>query len=251
MNIQLDSASTSSAMVLSGYTCAQIQVANQWLWLKRATNDEEEKDGIMDIHVTLGRLKLPSDSIWVSPGVGWIRVDGNFAKSSFLNQIDAFVWFMPSRCRSMETHMSSPMRSSIAISDESRLLKIMNMSRTAIRHFVPLFQLKKVANLHNDVEGRENTVTVPGASPNRNSTGSNAFLMHRTERIFDFSALYNKVSNRFMYIHKWMFSCFKCVPYYCRHDLIFNFFRFYVHDCLYKLCFCDLQASLILSSQCQ
>ena len=73
MHTQLDSATTSSAMVLSGYTCAQIQVASQWLWIKRASTDEEEKDAILDIYVTLGRLKLPSDAIWVSPGVGWIE----------------------------------------------------------------------------------------------------------------------------------------------------------------------------------
>ena len=238
-------------MVLSGYTCAQIQVANQWLWLKRATNDEEEKDGIIDIHVTLGRLKLPSDSIWVSPGVGWIRVDGNFAKSSFLNQVDAFVWFRPSRSRSMDTHMASPIRSSIAISEESRLLKILNASRTAIRHFVPLFQLKKVANLHNDVEGRENTVNVTGASPNRNSTGSNAFLMHRTERIFDFSALYNKVGYHFMPAYIRMFFYFICVCNYFRYDLFFISFRFHVYEYLIDYYSCCSRASLISSPKYQ
>lgn len=182
-------------------------MANQWLWLKRATNDEEEKDGIINIYVTLGRMKLPSDPIWVSPGVGWIRVDGNFSKSSFLNQVDALVWFLPGRSRSMETHMASPVRSSASISEEVRLIKILNISRSAIRHFVPLFQLKKVANLHNDVEGREDVIgpeSVSSVSPNRNSTGSNAFLMHRTERLFDFSALYNKV-------YLYPISCNKCV----------------------------------------
>ena len=187
-------------MVLSGYTCAQIQVASQWLWLKRASSDEEEKDAILDIYVTLGRLKLPSDAIWVSPGVGWIRVDGNFSRSSFMNQVDAFVWFRPSRVRSMETHMASPQRTSVALSEEARLAKVLLVSRTAIRHYVPLFQLKKVANLHNDVEGRDtqadSNVTGPGQgtiSIARASTGSNAFLINRTERLFDFSALYNKV----------------------------------------------------------
>ena len=165
-DIQLDSSTTSSAMVLSGYVCAPIQVAGQWLWLKRAGNDEEEKDAILDIFVTLGRLKLPSDPIWVSPGVGWIRVDGNFAKSSFLNQVDAFVWFRPSRVRSMETHMASPMRSSVVLSEEARLAKVLQVSRTAIRHFVPLFQLKKVANLHMDVEGRDD------------SAGQRSFLLY-------------------------------------------------------------------------
>lgn len=177
-------------MVLSGYTCVPVQVASQWLWLKRASTDEEEKDAIVDIHVTLGRLKVPSDLIWVSPGVGWIRVDGNFAKSSFLNQVDALVWLKPSRIRSTDMHMASPARSSVALSEEARLAKVLLMSRMAIRNHVPLTQLKKVANLQDYSEGNAEGAglgsVIVGAP-----TGSNAFLLHRTERIFDFSALYN------------------------------------------------------------
>ena len=176
-------------MVLSGYACVPVQVASQWLWLKRAITDEEEKDAIVDIHVTLGRLKVPSDLIWVSPGVGWIRVDGNFAKSSFLNQVDALVWFKPSRIRSTDMHMASPARSSVVLSDEARLAKVLLMSRMAIRNHVPLTQLKRVANLQDYAEGNAES-TGPGSS-SMGPTGSNAFLLHRTEKIFDFSALYN------------------------------------------------------------
>lgn len=198
-------------MVLSGYTCAPVQVASQWLWLKRASTDEEEKDAIIDLHVTLGRLKIPSDPIWVSPGVGWIRVDGNFAKSSFLNQIDAFIWFRPSRVRSMDTHMTSPIRSFVAMSEEARVAKVLLAGRTAIRHYVPLMQLKIVANLHDDVEGKDifsgagggtgSGTGSGGGGFNGNgtisttigpSTGSNAFMLQRTEMIYDFSALYNR-----------------------------------------------------------
>ena len=210
--VQLDSNQTSSAMVLSGYTCAPIQVASQWLWIKRASTDEEEKDAIVDLYVTLGRLKIPSDPIWVSPGVGWIRVDGNFAKSSFLNQVDAFVWFRPSRVRSMDTHMTSPIRSFVAMSEEMRVSKVLLAGRTAIRHYVPLMQLKIVANLHDDVEGKDvfsGTGTGAGSGGGGGagggagfngsasttigpSTGSNAFMLQRTEMIYDFSALYNR-----------------------------------------------------------
>lgn len=196
-------------MVLSGYTCAPVQVASQWLWLKRASTDEEEKDAIIDLYVTLGRLKIPSDPIWVSPGVGWIRVDGNFAKSSFLNQIDAFIWFRPSRVRSMDTHMTSPIRSFVAMSEEARVAKVLLAGRTAIRHYVPLMQLKIVANLHDDVEGKDifSSTGTGGGSGSGNggggyngalsttigpSTGSNAFMLQRTEMIYDFSALYNR-----------------------------------------------------------
>jgi hypothetical protein len=69
IDIQLDKASTSSTMVLNGYTSVSIQIANQWLWIKRATNDEEELDGIIDINVTIGHSKISTDPIWITPGI--------------------------------------------------------------------------------------------------------------------------------------------------------------------------------------
>lgn len=108
-DIQLDSTSHSSAMVLCGYVCLTIPLAGQWVWIKRAENIEEEKDGIVDIVATLGNMNQPVNKIWSSPGVGWIRVDGNFAKG-LLKKNDAFVWFLPGRTRSTDTHMASPVR---------------------------------------------------------------------------------------------------------------------------------------------
>jgi hypothetical protein len=59
-------------MVLNGYTSVSIQIANQWLWIKRATNDEEELDGIIDINVTIGQSKISTDPIWITPGITYV-----------------------------------------------------------------------------------------------------------------------------------------------------------------------------------
>jgi hypothetical protein len=80
VDIQLNALSVSSAMVLAGYTCLSAQVSGQWVWIKRAQTEEEEKDALLDLVVTIGLQKNPNDKIWTSPGVGWNRVDGNFGK---------------------------------------------------------------------------------------------------------------------------------------------------------------------------
>ena len=60
------------------------------LWVKRAVTADEEKFAIVELDVTVGNMKKATDEIWNSPGVGWIRVDGNFTKS-FFGSIDAFL----------------------------------------------------------------------------------------------------------------------------------------------------------------
>lgn len=60
------------------------------LWTKRAVTTDEEKFAIVELDVTVGNMKKATDEIWNSPGVGWIRVDGNFTKSYF-GSIDAFL----------------------------------------------------------------------------------------------------------------------------------------------------------------
>jgi hypothetical protein len=155
-------------------------VAGQWLWIKRASTDDEEKDAIVDIKVTLGKLKVPSDPIWTSPGVGWIRVDGNFSKSGiFSAQLDSFVWFRPSRTRSMDTHMASPVRSAFVISEEARHAKVLMAARTALRHYVPVESMRKLSTLTMDGE----------------VSGDDGRSAH-SERLFDFAALYHKVRSR-------------------------------------------------------
>jgi len=82
---------------------------DKWVWVKRATDDEEEKDAIVELYVTVGKMKSAGDAIWSGPGVGWIRVDGNFSKS-MMSSVDSFLWFRPARTRSMDLHLASPVR---------------------------------------------------------------------------------------------------------------------------------------------
>ena len=109
IDVQLEASAVSSALVISGYTCSGVAISGQWLWIKRATTQEEEKDAIVEFRVTCGRVKDPSDKVWSSPGVGWVRVDGNFNKGLFA-PFDAFVWFRPMRSRSAENILASPLR---------------------------------------------------------------------------------------------------------------------------------------------
>jgi hypothetical protein len=66
--------------------------AGQYLWIKRAaTRDEEVKRSVVDLHVSLGKAKVLSDSIHNAPDVRWIKVEGNFAKANIVdfNRVDA------------------------------------------------------------------------------------------------------------------------------------------------------------------
>jgi hypothetical protein len=188
IDMQLVGDAVSSALVLSGYVCVQTPVANQWLWLKRAVTDDDEKDAIVDIKVSLGRLKVPSDPIWTSPGVGWIRVDGNFSRPGiFSSQLDSFVWFRPSRTRSMDSNMASPFRAAFVMSEEARHAKVLLAARTAIRHYVPVELMRKLSMILMDGEQ-----TAAAESQAGSGTGARPGSRY-SERVFDFAALYHKV----------------------------------------------------------
>lgn len=90
-------------------------------------------------------MSIPTDKIWSGPGAGWIRVDGNWSKG-FLSNYDTFVWFLPARERSMSNHMSSPVRSSIYLSEEDRRNKLLTSIRYALRHYVPIDRMKLLAD---------------------------------------------------------------------------------------------------------
>jgi hypothetical protein len=90
-------------------------------------------------------MSIPTDKIWSGPGAGWIRVDGNWSKG-FLSNFDTFVWFLPARERSMSNHMSSPVRTSIYLSDEDRKNKLLVSVRQALRHFVPIGNMNQISD---------------------------------------------------------------------------------------------------------
>lgn len=160
VDIQLDSAAMSSPLVLSGYTCLPIAINRQYVWIRRATSMDEESDTVVDICVTVGKMKHASDAIWTSPGVGWVRVDGNFGKG-MMSQFDAFVWFRPLRARSLEAHMVSPIRTAVSLSEDSKLDKLFISVQTALRNYIPLSETKRLATLQHteDASGPASAVS--------------------------------------------------------------------------------------------
>lgn len=177
VDIQLDSQSTSTAKVLSGYLCIPVPVSGQWVWIKRATTEEEEKDAIVDVHVTIGKASNLADKIHQSPGVGWIKVGGNFSKgfNIFGTASDSFVWFRPARTRSFDSPFLSSLANPAGLSMEVRQAIVLENMRKAIRHHVPLQEVKRLATLQME---------------EKNSTESNKAML-RSDRMFDFSALYH------------------------------------------------------------
>lgn len=163
IDILLDSSSTSSDLVLSGYLCDPIPLpSGHFVWTKRASNEEEEKDAIIDLYVTTGKAKDTSDNIWVTPGVGWIRVDGNFTKSFVFQKIDSFLWYRPARTRSFESQMSNPIKGAIALSDEIRQVKLIGIIRQTFRHYIPVNDIKKLSKIVlDDTKSSGATLTNP------------------------------------------------------------------------------------------
>lgn len=178
LDIQVDNSSTSSALVLSGYTCINESISGQWLWIKRAFRLEDEFDGITDLSVTLGKMKNAGDKIWAAPSpVGWIRIDSNFSKGMMFTTYDAFLWFRPLRPRSIDAHMSSPIRSVVTLSDDARLTKFVATVRNVLRLHVPFNEMKKYAS---------------SSSNNANISDSQIFTNNSIVQ-FDFTTLFNKV----------------------------------------------------------
>lgn len=53
VDIQLETSSVSTALVISGYTCLPIPISSQWVWVKRAATVQEELDSIVDFQVRI------------------------------------------------------------------------------------------------------------------------------------------------------------------------------------------------------
>jgi hypothetical protein len=149
IDMQLSSEGMSTDFVISGYTCDPVSISGQWLWTKRATTEEEEQDAIIDLRVTTGRMKDQSDAIWNSPGPDWVRIDGNFTKTMF-GSTDSFVWFKTHRRRSPDSHFASPIRYAVSLPEEVREMKIVSAIRLALRHHVPVADMKRLASLVHD-----------------------------------------------------------------------------------------------------
>jgi Ca2+-binding EF-hand superfamily protein len=51
VDVQLETSSSSTALIISGYICLPTPISGQWVWLKRATTIQEELDSIVDFQV--------------------------------------------------------------------------------------------------------------------------------------------------------------------------------------------------------
>lgn len=181
VDIMLDSLGVSSDLVLAGYVCDPVQIAGQYLWMKSATTEEEEKDAIVDLSVTVGKMKNTSDQIWQTPGVGWIRVEGNFSKG-FFSSLDTFLWYRPWRTRTAEASMINPLRGAVALPEEVRMPKLIAAVRLALRHHLPVQDVKRLANL----------LMESGKAEATGATTSNI----RSERMMDYSTLFHQYDSR-------------------------------------------------------
>jgi len=181
VDIQLDSSSPSSNSVLVGYQSVSTPLGSYCVWIKRATNEDEEKDAIVDVKVTIGKAKNSSDKIHVSPGVGWVVVghggtEANFGPRGIFNSSDAFLWFRPSRARTMDSAMVTVLNATAAMTDETRQAKLLSAMRSAVRNHVPLSEIRRLSNLQMEL--------------NDASGGGNKGQL-RSERLFDYAALFH------------------------------------------------------------
>lgn len=188
VDIQLARNPESTNLVLSGYTCDPTPINGQWLWIKRAASDDEEMDAVVDLYVTTGKMKNTSDPIWSSPGVGWIRVDGNFSKTGVFTSSDALLWFHPFRSRSVEKQMASPIRAVVALTEEERQTRLLYAVRVALRHHVEAADVKRLAN-----------ITIMDAVSGAGETADRQASIVRSERLLDFTAMFHKVLNSMNY----------------------------------------------------
>lgn len=171
--------STPTDLVLGGYTCTSPGVGGLYLWMRRAATEEEEKDAIVDITFTSGIMKHSNDPIWTSPGPGWVRADGgSLTKSNILcGGLDTFMWILPARSRSSEVQYVSPLSSKFAVTDEVKYAKLLATARLALRHYVHVDDMKRLAQLQMESA----------------ATGKGTLTAMHSERLKDFTALFHKV----------------------------------------------------------
>lgn len=181
IDIQLAESSVSTDLVISGYTADPNLIAGQTLWIKRSNSDETEKDAIIDLYVTMGKSKVNGDPIWSSPGVGWIRVDGNFTKSMF-GGTDSFLWYRPARTRPDSAQLVTPQKATVALTDDVRLTRLIAAVRQVLRHYIPVEDMKRLAGLK-----MEDTEL---------ATSKAVAESVRSERMLDYAALFHRYERR-------------------------------------------------------
>ncbi len=201
IDIHLEKAATSSAMVLSGYTALRVRIGGFTVWIKRATDEEEAKRAIVDLRVTVGTTKA-GDKALTSPGggVGWNRIEGNFAHS-MLSSSGAFLWAKP-----MQSHIGKGSHKALhhllngakALTGHGRQANVMNQLRIALRNYVPAVTMANIKTSSTAVPsgdaagGGGAEETKAGGRSDRDYDFTNLFLMYSGQkRSMSASAFHN------------------------------------------------------------
>lgn len=102
VDLVLSKKKVDSSLVIAGYTClnkstnsGSFSTSHQYMWVRRAfTQEEQEKDAIVDIKVTKGNAKDLDNQVHKPPGRGFIQVPGDLNRGAvFASNI--FLWFQP------------------------------------------------------------------------------------------------------------------------------------------------------------
>jgi Ca2+-binding EF-hand superfamily protein len=178
MDVQLEAKSTSSAMVMAGYTCLPgVTVGGQYMWIRRMSATDHPDDAIVDLAVTTGKSKVATDAMHDPPTAGqWLRADGNFGNKGFMGGFCAFLWMRNSKPRGMDVAPISPLSAALVLSTEQRAMRLSLAVRTVLRNFIPVSEIKRATD-HYQGDGQQ--IALNGEDNTE------------TPRVYDFASLYH------------------------------------------------------------
>jgi hypothetical protein len=99
-------------------------------------------------------------------------------------------WYKPYTTRSIDSVYAQPTRSVGGMTEDMWYVKILSSVRTAIRHFVPLEDMKRLANLIMEVADQVSGTIATKPTSNQGES-------QRSAKMSDFTALYHTVTIRY------------------------------------------------------
>jgi Ca2+-binding EF-hand superfamily protein len=177
IDIQLEPSNVCTNLVINGYTCLQKPANGKYIWIRRARNLDEERDALLDVEVTVGRIKnAGTDLIYKSPGVGWSRGDKHLS-SGLISVTDYLIWTLPCRPRTLDSYLSRP--KAVALSTEGCYDAMTKAIRLGFRHYVPVSEMAPLCESTVDVQAAPD-----GAPPE--------YQAHLAPSSFDFTSLFHR-----------------------------------------------------------
>ncbi|CAM9910415.1 unnamed protein product, partial [Ascophyllum nodosum] len=143
VDVMIDPKNVNSALVVDGYQCIDRSLntgtplgASNYLWVRRATTEEEEtRDAVVDLAVTMGKAKDRSSDIHTPPARGFIQVPGNLNKRTFGK--DIFLWYRPIKSRQPNAFAgTTAFHVASTLTDERRKVEMTKNTRRHIRQHV-------------------------------------------------------------------------------------------------------------------